>query len=139
TYSWWDPLSPEQKDAALDHGLECIANNSNLLKLQEHGGNNADYHDLVTSIARSSAPHAEDIFIRYASKVTDADPPDMLREHFARAKTLRAGGITVGTFIKWAQQYGANFEPWYETCSADQNAEAHTTAAGGLGEWDAGD
>src|SRR5262249_30400089 len=29
----WARLSGEQKDTALDHGLECIANNSNLLKL----------------------------------------------------------------------------------------------------------
>src|SRR5262249_30012375 len=65
----WDRLSPEHKDAALNHGLERIAKNSKLLQLKAYVGSNTDYHALVTSIARSDAPHAEDIFIRYASKV----------------------------------------------------------------------
>ena len=111
TNQWWDRLSGEQKDAALDHGLECIAKNSNLLKLGVHGGNNADYHDLVTSIARSGAPRAEGIFIHYASKVTGADSPDKLREHFKRAQTPRTGGITVGTFIDVAKECSADFSP----------------------------
>src|SRR5262249_25320359 len=62
------------------------------------------------------APHAEDIFIKYASKATGADPANALQQKFRGCqKNPRADGFTIGTFIKWARKCGANFEPWLET------------------------
>src|SRR5262249_37974099 len=78
----WDRLPDEHKDEALEHGLEQIASNSKLLELADYGGNNDQWFRLVTSIARSGAPHAEDIFVKYASKATNAVPPDALRQKF---------------------------------------------------------
>src|SRR5262249_47975825 len=74
TYSWWDRLSPEQKDAALDHGLELIAKNSDLLKF----GNNDNWFRIVTTVARSGAPHLEDIFVKHARTVPGADSEEEL-------------------------------------------------------------
>jgi Family of unknown function (DUF5906) len=116
TVYWFNLLQPEDKDTALEHALECIAKNSKLLEREEHGGSNAEYHNLVTAIARSGAPHAEDIFVKYASTATEADSEDKLRDHFARcqASPPPSSGrpITVGTLIYIAQQQGADFEPW---------------------------
>src|SRR5262249_23835308 len=111
---WFGLLRPEHKDEALDHGLLCIASNSKLLELEEYGGNNTEYHNLVTSIARSGAPHAEDIFIKHASTATNADSSEQLQEHFERAKKPPSSGqgITVGTFIRVALEHGAGFEKW---------------------------
>ena len=67
----------------------------------------------MTTVARSGAPHAEDIFVKYASKATGADPEDALRQKF-RTCQKNPRGITVGTFIHLAQQCGADFEPWFE-------------------------
>ena len=111
TPSWWDHLSPEQKDAALDHGLECIATNSSLLKLRN---DNDKWFQLVTSVARSGAPHRGDIFVKYAGVVPGADSEEELRKKLADCEK-NPRGITVATFIKWARECGANFEPWLET------------------------
>jgi len=111
---WFGLLRPEHKDEALDHGLSCIASNSKLLELEEDGGSNTEYHNLVTSIARSGAPRAEDIFIKHASTATKADSAEQLQEHFERAKNPPSSGraITVGTFIRVALEHGADFEKW---------------------------
>jgi len=111
---WFGLLRPEHKDEVLDHGLSCITKNSKLLELEDNGGNNTEYHNLVTSIARSDAPHAEDIFVKHASTATNADSPEELREHFERAKKppTSGQGITVGTFIRVALKHGADFEKW---------------------------
>jgi len=114
TTRWWDRLSPEHKDAALDHGLECIATNSKLLQLEDYGGNRFEWFRITASIARSDAPRAEDIFVKHARTATKADPPDVLRKYF-RDCQKNPRGITIGTFIRWAKQCGANFEPWLET------------------------
>ena len=113
TYSWWDHLSPEHKDAALDHGLELIAKNSNLLKF----GNNENWYRVATTVARSNAPHRGDIFVKHAGAVPGADSEEELRKKLAYCEKPRTetADITVGTFIKWAKQCGANFEPWLET------------------------
>jgi predicted P-loop ATPase len=104
---WFDLLSPDQKDAALDHGLECIAKNSTLLKF----GNNENWYRLAMSVARSGAPHLDAIFIKHARTVPGADSEEELRKKLAYCKK-NPRGITVGTFIHWAKQCGANFEPW---------------------------
>ena len=113
--SWFDTLPPELKDEVVDHGFEFIARNTKLLELEAEGGNNAEYFKLTTSVARSGAPHAEDIFVKYASTANNADPEDELRQHFLRCRDSdlpEFGGITVGTLIGLAQQSGANFDPW---------------------------
>src|SRR5262249_4242041 len=110
TNRWWDRLPGEHKDAALDHGLEFIAKNSDLLKF----GNNDNWYRIVTTVARSAAPHLDDIFIKHARTVPGADSEEELRRKLAYCKK-NPRGITVGTFIKWAKQYGADFEPWLET------------------------
>ena len=70
---WFDKLTPEQKDAAVHYMLSVIAANSKLLELSETGGNNDDYYKLITALAVSGAPHAEDYFVEFASKVENAD------------------------------------------------------------------
>src|SRR5262249_27751686 len=117
TDRWWDRLSPEQKDEALDHGLERIAKNGDQLKF----GDNERWHRAVTTVASSDAPHLEDIFVKHARTVPGADSEEALRKKLAYYKNNpRANGsITVATFIYWAKQCGANFEPWYENDQGD--------------------
>src|SRR5262249_13698406 len=76
TNQWWGRLSSEQKDAALDHGLEFIAKNSDLLKF----GNNDNWYRIVTTVARSDAPHYEEIFVKHARTVPGADSEEELRK-----------------------------------------------------------
>ena len=114
TDRWWNRLSGEHKDVALDRGLECIANNSNLLKL---GNDNDKWFQLVTSIARSGAPHRGSIFVKYAGAVPGADSEQELRKKLAYCEK-NPGTITVATFIHWARECGADFEPWLEAADA---------------------
>jgi hypothetical protein len=106
---WFDRLPEEQKDAALDHALEQIKTNSTLFELEEHGGDNDQWYRLVTSVARSGAPHAEDIFVKHASTATNADPENKLREYF-RSCRKNPRGITVGTLLHKARELGADFD-----------------------------
>ena len=76
---WFDKLTPEQKDAAVHYMLSVIAANTKLLELSENGGNNDDYYKLITALAVSGAPHAEDYFVEFASKVENADSEETLR------------------------------------------------------------
>jgi hypothetical protein len=62
--------------------LSVIAANTKLLELGENGGNNDDYFNLTTALGVSGAPHAEDYFVEFASKVVDADSEEALREKF---------------------------------------------------------
>jgi RecA-family ATPase len=113
---WWDRLSLEQKDAALDHGLECIAKNSKRLELWVHGGDGYDnWFGITASVARSGAPRAENIFVKHASTATNHDPEDVLRQKFKDCqKNPRADGFTIGTFIHRARECGADFGPWLD-------------------------
>ena len=63
-------------------------------------------------MAVSGAPHAEDIFVKYASAAKNADPEDALRQHFLRCQTDADGRITVGTLLLWALENGADFDHW---------------------------
>ena len=71
----------------------------------------------MTTVTRSGAPHLDDIFVRHARTVPGADSEGELRKKLAYCKEPRTetADITVGTFIKWARECGANFEPWLET------------------------
>jgi len=81
---WFDLLSPDLKNQALDYALEVIATRTNYLELEPHGGNNSAYYRLMQSCARSGAPAAENLWVKWASKAHDADPEDGLREEFQR-------------------------------------------------------
>jgi hypothetical protein len=115
TTQWFATLSPELKDQVVDCALGFIAKNTPLLELEADGGNNAEYYKLTTSVARSGAPHAEDIFVKNASSAKNPDPVEELRRHFSRCRASQPSGnreITVGTLLLLAQQNGANFDQW---------------------------
>jgi hypothetical protein len=109
---WFGKLSPGQKDEVVDYAAGIIAERTNLLKLTAIGGDNLKYYAITTAIAVSGAPRAEDIFVKYASAVENADDDAVLREHFARCKKDADGRITVGTLILWARQAGGDFSKW---------------------------
>jgi hypothetical protein len=115
TTPWFEALSPELKDEVVDHALGSIAKNTQLLELEADGGNNAEYYNVTTSVARSGAPNAEDIFVKHASGAKNADPEEALRQHFSRCRASQPSGnreITVGTLLRVAQQNGAAFDQW---------------------------
>jgi RecA-family ATPase len=110
-YRWFDPLKPEQKDEVVDYALEVITNKTPLFEIQEDGGDNGRWYRLTTAVARSGAPQAEKIFIKYASAAKSADPEDVLREYFAQCRK-NPRGITVGTLLGLALEHGADFDKW---------------------------
>ena len=112
---WFEILSPPLKDEVVDCALDAIATNTPLLELEADGGNNAEYYKLTTSVARSGAPNAEDIFVKHASRAKNADTEEALRQHFSRCRASQPTSnreITVGTLLLLAQQNGANFDQW---------------------------
>src|SRR5262249_38301181 len=54
------------------------------------------------------------IFVKYAGAVPGADSEEELRKKLAYCEK-NPGTITIGTFIKWARKYGADFKPWLES------------------------
>ena len=115
TAPWFEALSPELKDEVVDYALGLIAKNTQLLELEANGGNNAAYYNVTTSVARSGAPKAEDIFVKHASGAKNADPDGALRQHFSRCRASQPSGnreITVGTLLRVAQKNGADFDQW---------------------------
>ncbi len=113
---WFEALSPEQKDEVVDYALGFIANNTKILELRANGGDGyAEWFKLAMSVARSSAPSAEDIFVKHASSAKDADPDAALRQYFSSCRTSKPSGsreITVGTLLHLGQQNGASFDQW---------------------------
>ena len=92
-----------------------------VFKLSDDGGNNDGYFSLITALGVSGAPHAEDCFVEFASKVENADPEEELWWKFktcqkdANANKAQADGleiITVGTLLKYAYEAGADLSPW---------------------------
>jgi hypothetical protein len=63
---WFDSLPDEQKDEVVDYALSILARETTVLELQANCGNNDDYYELTLAIARSGAPQAEEIFVKYA-------------------------------------------------------------------------
>jgi hypothetical protein len=123
---WFDLLTPEQKDEVVDYALKVIASKTPLLELEEAGGNNDQWYRLTAAVARSGAPNAEDIFIKYASIAKNADPEGALREYFAQCQK-NPRGITVATLLWLAPEHGADFEPW-RNCAAVQERRAKQIA-----------
>jgi hypothetical protein len=117
TGHWYEKLSQQEKDAVIDHALGIIATNTHVLELEGNGGNNFEYYKLTTAVARSGAPHAEEIFVKYARQAKDPDSEDALRQHFSRCSESRPGTpeITVGTLLLQAEQNGADFSNWKGT------------------------
>jgi archaellum biogenesis ATPase FlaH len=137
---WFDSLLPNAKDEIVDLALAVIARNTPLLELEANGGNNAEWYKLTTAVARSGAPNAENIFVKYASGAKDSDPEDELRKHFTRCcnnQSLGQHGITVATLLHVAHQNGANFDKWrgHENTGsafADSDPAADATSNGPL-------
>lgn len=132
---WFNGLPPELKDEAADYALGIIAKNSQLLEIGVHGGDNDAYYRLTTAVARSGAPHAEDIFVKHASGAKDADPDEKLRHDFERCAAdefddPRGAEITVGTLIKLATEHGANFDEWKRTSAVTESQALDTAASG---------
>jgi hypothetical protein len=126
TTRWFESLSGELKDEVVDCALGVVAKNTRLLELEANGGNNADYFKLTTSVARSGAPQAEDIFVKHAASAKDADPEDELRRYFGRCGASSPSGdqpITVGTLLRLAQQNGANFDGWKHPTEQQQTTD----------------
>ena len=92
TTQWFETLSSEIKDAVVDYALGIIAKNTQLLELGANGGNNVEYYKLTTSVARSGAPNAENIFVKYASGVKSADSNEALRQYFSRCHASQSLG-----------------------------------------------
>ena len=116
---WFGKLPPEQKDEVVDCALGAIAERTSLLKLTANGGDNLKYYAITTAVAVSGAPHAEEIFVKHASAVENADPDEVLRQHFARCKNDADGRISVGTLILWAREAGADFSRWKHQAPAN--------------------
>ena len=130
--NWFADLSPQQKDEVVDYALGSIAKHTRLLELEANGGNNAEYYRLTTSIARSGAPNAQDLFVKHASTAINADPSEALQQHFSRCRASEPSGareISVGTLIRLAQQNGANFDQWTNAAGQNNQSETNTGAA----------
>jgi hypothetical protein len=115
--AWFGDVSDEHKDEAADHAMEIIATHATLLEIGKHGGDNNAYYKLITSLARSGAPHAKDIFVKYASRAKDADSEEKLEYDFDRCAAgeftdPNGEPITVGTLLKLAMEHGADFNKW---------------------------
>ena len=138
---WFDKLTPEQKDEAVHYMLSVIAANTKLLELSDNGGNNDDYFRLITALAVSGAPHAEDYFVEFASKVENADSEEELREKFktcqkANAKRTLMADITVGTLLHYAYEAGADLSPWRSQAEAKPAAQLLPLPFINMSNWD---
>ena len=120
---WLERLPPDQKDEVVDYALEIIAKNTKFLEVEADGGNNAQWYALTTAVAVSGAPHAEEIFVKYASTAENADHDDALRQHFTRCQEDADGRITVGTLILLALRHDADFSKWKDQAETTPPAQ----------------
>ena len=109
---WAKALSPELQDQVVDYALGILAAKTKFLEKRDDGGDNDIWYKLTTSVGVSGAPHAENIFIKYASAAKNADSEADLRQHFLRCQADADGRITVGTLLFWALENGADFDQW---------------------------
>ena len=123
--------------------LSMIAANTKLLELSDNGGNNDDYFKLITALAVSGAPHAEDYFVEVASKVENADPEEELRWKFktcrkdANVNKAQADGLEKisGTLLKHAYEAGADLSPWRKQIE-EQPAQLPPLPFINMSKWD---
>jgi putative DNA primase/helicase len=127
---WFDRLTGELKDEVVDHALDVITRNTTFFELEDVAkgvGDNHTWYALTAAAARSGAPNAEDIFVKYASKAENPDPEDELRKYFAFCQKDPPSGrekFTVGTLLYIAQEHGADFEPWRERAQEEKGEAA---------------
>jgi RecA-family ATPase len=133
---WFDKLTPERKDAAVHYMMSMIAANTKLLELSDNGGNNDDYFKLMTALALSGAPHAEDCFVEFASKVENADSEETLRAEFRRCQKAADGRITVGTLLKYAHDARADWSQWRSQAEATPPAQMLPLPFINMSAWD---
>ena len=133
---WFERLPPDQRDEVVDYALEIIAKNTKFLEVEAEGGNNAQWYALTTAVAVSGAPHAEEIFVKYASAAKNADHDDALRRYFTRCQGDADGRITVGTLILLARQGGADFSKWKDQAQATPPAELPSLPFINMSNWD---
>jgi len=98
----------------LDHALGVIAAHTKYLERERDGGTNDVYYKLMQSCARSGAPGAEDLWVKYASQAHAPDGEESLRADFDRCRKAagRSDCVTLGTLLHHAQRNGANFDRW---------------------------
>jgi len=123
---WFPQLPTEKQIDVVRYAVLHICINSNLFQLTRHGGSYQQYVRITIAIARSGIKDAETIFIEAASVAKDADTGDDLRKFFqsCRCADENTDGITVGTLLNTARQYGADFRRW-ETSSSASGHEVH--------------
>ena len=112
--AWFGKLPPEKQAEVVKYAALHIAKNSKLFELSAHGGNYQEYLKLTFAIARSGVAGSEDIFVEAASSAKNADSDEKLREFFQSCEQAKPSndGITIGTLLHSARQYGANFDQW---------------------------
>ena len=109
---WYGALSPSHKNVVVRAACEALISGTKVFEIESDGGSNADWHRLMCALARSGASDAEGIFVEYALKAKTPDSEAKLREQFNRVDIQAAGGVMVGTLLKWAQDAGADFSEW---------------------------
>ena len=116
TDAWFGKLPPEKQTEVVKYAALHIAKNSQLFELSAYGGNYQEYLKLTFAIARSGVVGAEDIFVEAALSAKNADSDEKLREFFQGCERAKPSndGITIGTLLHLARQYGANFDQWME-------------------------
>jgi primase-polymerase (primpol)-like protein len=115
TSQWFNFLPPEQQDTCLDYALGIVAAKTKMLELRDNGGDNLAWFRIATSVARSGAPHGEEIFVKHASGAEDADDEVELGKMFTRCRDSampEQEGITVGTLLHVAMDNGGDFGSW---------------------------
>jgi Family of unknown function (DUF5906) len=112
--SWFSRLPGKVTSSVLDYALQTVATQTKYLELERHGGDNRHYYRIMQACARSGAPDAEDLWVKYASSAEEADADDKLRADFRRCAQAsnRFDGVTIGTLLHLAKEHGADFTTW---------------------------
>ena len=118
--AWFPQLPAAKQTEVVKYAVLHIANNSSLFERNQHGGNDQDYERLTIAIARSGAADAEAIFVEAASSAREQAPENDLRNFFRVyvGGNPDADGITVGTLLNIARQFGADFSALEKTLDA---------------------
>jgi hypothetical protein len=120
TGAWVDRLPIEERSEVIRDAVSHIVKGSKIFELSQHGGNYQEYFKVALAIARSGVPDAEDIFVEAALTAQGADPEQKLREFFRGCECAgpRSDGVTVGTLLHRANEYGADFSQWKQLADA---------------------
>ena len=115
--AWFDTLPPEARDEPLELIVATIAKNMPFFERTEDGGSFDMWTRIGLGMARSGAPNAENIFVKYNLAAKNPASEEDLREQFAQfAANKRPDDpdktTTIGTLIKLATEHGANFDQW---------------------------